>query len=49
VRLSFSSLLLRVRLARPSSTSPPSPESRLPTGMGVSAASGEPCCGVGRP
>jgi hypothetical protein len=51
VRLSFSSLLLRVRLARPSSMSPPKPESTLPTGMGVSGtvASGEPCCGVGRP
>jgi len=51
VRLSFSSLLLRVRLPRPSSNSAPMPESTLPTGMGVCAAtlSGEPCWGVGRP
>src|SRR4051812_43678929 len=51
VRLSFSSLLLRVRLPRPSSNSAPMPESTLPTGMGVFAAtlSGEPCWGVGRP
>lgn len=51
MRLSFSSLLLRVLLARPSSMSPPRPESTLPTGIGVkaAAASGEPCCGVGRP
>jgi hypothetical protein len=50
---SFSSLLLRVRLAVPSSISPPRPESRLPAGMGDVCAmvlSGEPpCCGVGRP
>jgi hypothetical protein len=47
--VSFSSLLLRVLLARLSSTSP-TPLSTLPTGMGVAAmaGSGEPCV-VGRP
>lgn len=37
---SFSSLLLRVRLARLSSISPPMPLSTLPTGRGVCAAAG---------
>lgn len=51
VSVSFSSLLLLVRLFRPSSNSAPMPESTLPTGMGVCAAalSGEPWWGVGRP
>lgn len=48
---SFSSLLLRVRLARLSSTSPPMPLSTLPTCMGVAAiaGSGEPLVVGGRP
>jgi hypothetical protein len=48
--VSFSSLLLRVLLARLSSTSPPMPLSTLPTCIGVAAmaGSGEPCV-VGRP
>jgi hypothetical protein len=51
VRFSFSSLLLRVLLAWPSSRSAPIPESTLPTGMGVctAALSGEPCCEVDKP
>jgi hypothetical protein len=46
---SFSSLLLRVRLARLSSMSAPMPLSTLPMGIGVPAAagSGDPCVVVG--